>query len=153
MHEIRMQHPAKNALSTELVTWLDAQLDAAGASPLLLTGTGDAFSAGLNLKEVASLEDPEAMCAFVRRMDELCERLYQHPAPVVVAINGHAIAGGCVLAQCADHRVATTSPRARIGLNEVALGVCFPPKILGLLRRRLPGHQHVSIVAASRSCS
>ena len=142
MFEIRMAHPAKNALSSELLAWLNAQLDEAGERPILLTGTGDAFSVGLNLKELASLDEPEAMFDFVWRLDALCERLYLHPAPVVAAVNGHAIAGGCVLVQCADHRVGTTDPRTRMGLNEVALGVSFPPKILGLLRQRLPSGQH-----------
>jgi len=141
MFEIRMAHPAKNALSSELLAWLDTQLDEAGERPILLTGTGDAFSAGLNLKELASLDEPEAMFDFVWRLDALCGRLYLHPAPVVAAVNGHAIAGGCVLAQCADHRVGTTDARARMGLNEIALGVCFPPKIMGLLRQRLPSGQ------------
>lgn len=136
MHEIRMAHPAKNALGSDLLGWLHAALDDADGRPILLTGTDDAFCAGLDLREVAALQG-EAMIGFLRSMDDLAARLYDYPAPVVGALNGHAIAGGCVLAQCCDHRVVTSNPRTRIGLNEVALGVCFPPRILGLLRNRL----------------
>jgi enoyl-CoA hydratase len=50
--------------------------------------------------------------------------LYGAPLPVVAAVNGHAIAGGIVLAVCADHRVA--APAGRHGLSEVAVGVRFP---------------------------
>lgn len=137
MYEIRMAHPAKNALSNDLMGWLEQELAAAGQEPVLLIGTGDAFCAGLNLVEFAGLEPP-AVEAFVRRVDELAMRLYQHPAPVVAAANGHAIAGGCVLLAACDYRVATTNPRTRIGLNEVALGVCFPPKIRRMLELSLP---------------
>lgn len=137
MHEIRMAHPAKNALGNDLMEWLERELAAAGEEPVLLTGTGDAFSAGLNLVEFAGLEG-DAIDAFVRRVDELAMRLYRHPAPVVAAVNGHAIAGGCVLLAACDHGVATTNPRTRIGLNEVALGVCFPPMIRRMLERSLP---------------
>ena len=132
MFEIRMEHPAKNALGSELVGWLGERLDEAEDRPILLTGTGDAFSAGLNLKEVATL-GPGEMPNFLQGMDRLCERLFHHPAPTVACVNGHAIAGGCVLVQCCDHRVATANPRTKIGLNEVAIGVCFPTRILSLI--------------------
>jgi enoyl-CoA hydratase len=56
----------------------------------------------------------------------------------VAAVGGHAIAGGCILAAACDWRVATTEPRARIGVNEVALGLRFPPSILEVLRYRVP---------------
>lgn len=64
--------------------------------------------------------------------------LSHHPAPTVAWINGHAIAGGCVLAQCCDVRVATDDPKVKIGLNEVVLGLVFPPRILRLCRARAP---------------
>jgi len=63
--------------------------------------------------------------------------LFDHPAPTVALVNGHAIAGGCILALCCDVRVATPNPAARIGLNEVALGVEFPPRVMTLVRYRL----------------
>lgn len=136
MHEIRMQHAAKNALGTDLMSWLEGELDKAGDQPLLLTGNADAFSAGLNLREVASL-DGAAMERFLRRMDDLSARLFQHPAPTVAFVNGHAIAGGCVLTMCCDWRVAAMSAKTRIGVNEVAIGACFPPSILKIMIHRL----------------
>ena len=143
-YEITMAGPGKNALGAEMMRFLLDQLGEAGRRPVLLTGSGDAFSAGLNLKEVASLDD-EAMLDFLRLLERTMSALYLHPAPTVAAVNGHAIAGGAVLTLCCDYRVATSSPRARIGLNEVALGVRFPPRILGILRRRLPP-QHLDHV-------
>ncbi|MBL8862513.1 MAG: enoyl-CoA hydratase/isomerase family protein [Planctomycetes bacterium] len=139
MHEIRMQHPGKNALGTDLVGWLDEELRRAGDEPILLTGTDDAFSAGLNLKEVHAA-DRAAMEALLRRLDGLFARLFLHPAPTVACVNGHAIAGGCILMLCCDWRIATDDPRVRIGVNELALGACIPPVALSIVKRRVPPH-------------
>src|SRR6202012_3095050 len=68
MIEIVMNGPAKNALGSEMMTWLIARLREANGAPVLLTGTGDAFSAGLNLKEVAELET-EGMAQFLRLLE------------------------------------------------------------------------------------
>jgi enoyl-CoA hydratase/carnithine racemase len=139
MYEIRMNHPAKNALGNDLMGWLEFELERAGKEPLLISGTADAFSAGLNLKEVASL-DERGMEAFLRRLDTLAARIYLHPAPTVACVSGHAIAGGCVLMMCCDWRVARRDPKIKIGVNEIALGACFPPAIFGIVRARLAPH-------------
>jgi enoyl-CoA hydratase/carnithine racemase len=118
------------------MTWLEDELRRAGAQPILLTGSGDAFCAGLDLVEVAAL-DRAGLERFLRQIDRLAARLFDHPAPVVAAVNGHAIAGGAVLVQCCDWRIAAADPRVRIGVNEVALGACYPPSILKILRHRI----------------
>jgi enoyl-CoA hydratase/carnithine racemase len=141
---ITVDAPGKNAMSSEVMTALTAQIEAAGDAPLLLSGAGDVFSAGLNLREVASL-DTEGMRTFLGRLERLMEVLYLYPGPTAVAVNGHAIAGGCILALCCDHRVAARDPRAKIGLNEVALGLHFPPRIMAIIRSRVP-RQHLEQV-------
>lgn len=145
MFEIRMNHPSKNALGNDLMGWLEARLDEADGQPILLTGSGDAFCAGLNLRELASF-DRGGMEKFLRRIDALAARLYDHPAPTVACINGHAIAGGCILALCCDHRVAKADPKIRIGVNEVALGACYPPAILRIVMRRVAPHWHERVM-------
>ncbi|HLK12389.1 MAG TPA: enoyl-CoA hydratase/isomerase family protein [Candidatus Binatia bacterium] len=137
MHEITLAGPGKNALGTALMTRVLAEIRGAAGKPLLVSGAGDAFSAGLDLKEVAAL-DPPGMERYLGLLDDLVDALYGHPAPTVACVNGHAIAGGCVVALCCDLRVAADDPRLRIGLNEVPLGLEFPPKILALVRRRVP---------------
>jgi enoyl-CoA hydratase/carnithine racemase len=139
----------KNALSTALMERALTDLRAAKDCPILLRGDGDAFSAGLNLREVATL-DAAGMTTFLGTMDELVKALYEHPAPVVAWVNGHAIAGGCVLALCADFRFMTARDGARIGLTEVALGLQFPPLALAVMRARVsaPAIERVVLEAA-----
>jgi enoyl-CoA hydratase len=137
MTEIRLDAPGKNALGTALMERTRDELRAAGGAPVLLTGANDAFSAGLNLKEVTSL-DVAGMTRFLDLLEDLVATLFAYPGPTVAAVGGHAIAGGCVLALCCDHRVIGADPRLRIGLNEVALGVPFPPRTLAAVLHRIP---------------
>ncbi|NUO54522.1 MAG: enoyl-CoA hydratase/isomerase family protein [Polyangiaceae bacterium] len=136
MIEVVLRGPGKNALSTELMSRTLDAVRASNGAPLLLRGDGDAFSAGLDLKEVGGLDAP-GMDKYLTLLDDLVVALFEHRGPTVACINGHAIAGGCVLALTCDHRVATTAEKARIGLNEVAIGLHFPPRILQLARVRL----------------
>jgi enoyl-CoA hydratase len=137
MHEIVVNGPGKNAIGTTMMHFILDQLQAADGAPVLVTGGGDAFSAGLNLKEVVALDETTAE-PFLRLLERCMAALYLYPAPTVAAINGHAIAGGCILALCCDHRVATSSPMAKIGLNEVTIGLRFPPRVLRIARSRVP---------------
>lgn len=134
--QITLSGPGKNALSTSLMQRALDELTRAKDAPVFLTGDGDAFSAGLNLKEVSTL-DVAGMTTFLTALEDLVKALYEHPAPVVGFINGHAIAGGCVLALCCDVRVMTAREGARIGLNEVALGLRFPPLTFAMAKARL----------------
>jgi len=139
MITLTMNAPGKNALGTELMTWLIERLTEARGEPIFLTGAGDSFSAGLNLKEVASLDAP-GMTRFLGTLEGMVEALFHYPGPVVAWINGHAIAGGCVVALACDHRLVTAQATTRIGLNEIPLGLRFPPKTWRLVRHRLPAH-------------
>jgi enoyl-CoA hydratase/carnithine racemase len=149
MKDILLSGPGKNALSTALMQGVIAELDKARGEPIFLRGDGDAFSAGLNLKEVSGL-DVAGMTTFLGALEDLVKALYEYPAPVVAWVNGHAIAGGCVVALAADVRVMTAKDGARIGLNEVALGLRFPPVTLAMIRARLtaPALERVLLEAA-----
>lgn len=136
VYRLTIDGPGKNALGTPVMQDVIRQVREAAGRPILVTGAGDAFSAGLNLKEVASL-DVAGMERYLLLLDALIDALYDHPGPMVACVNGHAIAGGCVVALCADLRVAVDNSTVRIGLNEVALGLEFPPKILKLARHRV----------------
>jgi enoyl-CoA hydratase len=104
---------------------------------LLLYGAGGLFSSGLNLKEVLEL-NAETARTFLGNFDSLCRELFTYPGPTVAAVNGHAIAGGSVLALCCDFNVAGRDEKARVGLNEIALGVRFPPWAFHAVKERMP---------------
>lgn len=140
MVDIVLSGPGKNALGTPVMKKALEDLRAAQGQPVLLKGDGNVFSAGLNLKEIAMLE-PEGLTAFLSLFDELVVALLRHEAPTVACVNGHAIAGGCVLMLACDLRVAANDDAARIGLNEVAIGLVFPPRVTKLAKSRLaPSH-------------
>ena len=140
-----MDGPGKNSLGTTMLTFLLAELHAAAGEPVLLTGAGDAFSAGLNLKEVLALEG-DGMLEFLRLLERAIAALYLYPGPTVALVNGHAIAGGCVLTLACDHRVVAANPKIKIGLNEVALGMRFPPRLLAMTKQRIPPQFHTAVL-------
>ncbi len=137
MRTVAMSTPDKNALSTSLMAWLVAELRQAAGEPIFLTGTGNVFSAGLHLKEVASL-DAAGMERYLATLEALIEALFTYEGPTVAWVNGHAIAGGCILALACDLRLGLANPELRVGLNEVPLGLRFPPRTWRLVRARLP---------------
>jgi len=141
---IRIAGPGMNALGSVLMNDILGQIDAAGDQPLLFVGEGKAFSAGLDLKEVLSL-DAAGMRAFLDLLVKLTLRVYHHPAPTVAAVHGHAIAGGAVLARACDVVVVPAEGRGRVGLNEVALGLHFPPALLRTLMARIPRRHHTAV--------
>ena len=139
VHEIVLDSPHLNALSIASMTALRDEIRGAGGQPLLLRGSGRAFSAGLDLGEVAELKNDE-LRLFVSLLDSLFLELFTYPAPTVAWLNGHAIAGGCLLALACDLRIAAASEAIKIGLNEVALGISFPPGALAIARYRIASH-------------
>lgn len=145
VHELVVDAPHMNALSSALMRKVRDELQRAAGRPLLITGTGAAFSAGLDLGEVARLDGAGAR-EFLELLDEMVYELYTYPGPVVGLVNGHAIAGGCVIALCCDERIAPDGSRAKIGLNEVALGVSFPPRVMALTRDRVPRRHHERVL-------
>ena len=120
-----MRHGPANALDPALVARLGASLDEAERSgrPLVLTGNDRFFSAGLDLAGLP--EDRDEMGAFVDAFDEFVRRLFLFPCPTVAAVNGHAVAGGAILATACDVRIGAAGSY-RIGVSEVQLGVIFP---------------------------
>lgn len=131
---LRLAHGKVNALDVDLVEGLTERLgalDPAVTGALVLTGEGRAFSAGVDLARYVE-SGPEDIQRFLRSLSVLFETLFALPLPTVAAVNGAAIAGGCILACCCEHRVAAEG--ARIGATELAVGVAFPVAALEVLR-------------------
>lgn len=110
-----------NALSRELMEAIDNALDeAAGCRVLVITGAGRAFAAGADIEQLASLGAIEVM-PWVRRMQDLYKRIEALPQPVIAAVNGLALGGGCELVLACDLVLAGES--ARLGVPEIKIGV------------------------------
>lgn len=120
-----------NALDLDLVQALPDALAAVGdAAAVVLTGAGPCFSAGVDLKRVVAGGRPYVE-EFFPALSAAMLSLFEHPRPVVAAINGHALAGGCVLAAACDIRVMSAGT---IGLSELPAGVPFPTVALEIMR-------------------
>jgi enoyl-CoA hydratase len=133
----RMDRPPANALDAELGSALIETAEALGAEKpraAVLTGTGKFFSAGLDLKVVPTLT-PDQQREMVLGVSRLVHSWCALPCPVVFAVNGHAIAGGLVLALAADYRVGC--PVGSFGLTEVRVGVPYPAGAIAVLRAEL----------------
>src|SRR6266508_2977293 len=120
-------------MSMEFCEALTARFAAlSSARAVVLTGSGHIFSAGVDLKRLV-----EGGAAYVRKflpaLSTMLGTVFSHPAPVVAAINGHAIAGGCVLACAADRRLMARDG-GRIGVTELLVGVPFPPVAMEIMR-------------------
>lgn len=137
MLEIILRGRGPNTMSLAMLEELDRQIEAAGDQPLLVTGAGDAFSAGLDLDDLAKA-DAAYVVALLQTMDRAVKRLFLHPAPTVALVNGHAVAGGCLLVQCCDVRVGVDQPDVRIGMTGVAIGLTYPPFVPAIFGRRAP---------------
>lgn len=132
---LRLAHGKANALDLELSGALTSELEAyrqSAAKALVLIGTGSIFSAGVDLVRVVN-EGASYLRAFLPALGRAFETLFSLHKPVVAAVNGHAIAGGCIMACAADHRVMARGG-GRIGVPELLVGVPFPVVPLEIMR-------------------
>jgi len=115
---------ALNALNDDLLAGLEGAFSALGTDravrAVILTGNGKAFAAGADVKAMAHFSPLEAR-AFAQRGQRVFNLIEEFPHPVIAAVNGFALGGGCELAMACDLRIA--SELARAGLPEVRLGV------------------------------
>jgi len=131
---LRLQHGKVNALDTELLRAITAAMrDLDPASAVVITGHGSAFSAGVDLKRIVDGGQPYVR-EFLPALTETFLAVFDHPGPMLAAVNGHAIAGGCVLAAACDVRLMSGG---RIGLAELTVGVPFPTVALEIMRHAI----------------
>lgn len=138
---LRLAHGKVSALDVDLCRAIVQVLDEVAAGParaLIFTGSGTSFSAGVDLFKVLN-GGSEYLASFLPAMESLFNALLTFPKPAVAAVNGHAIAGGCIIACACDHRVMAEGS-ARIGIPELAVGVPFPTLPFEIVRARVsPG--------------
>lgn len=134
---ITLNRPEKrNAISTEMIEELLAALDECEKGPArvaILTGAGKAFCSGMDLEALQAIasQSPEKNLEDSRRMARMFRRLYSFPKPLIAAVNGSAIAGGCGIATLCDFTLAV--PEAKFGYTEVRIG--FIPALVSVFLR------------------
>jgi enoyl-CoA hydratase len=124
---LTLAHGRANAFDVELLAALRRALAEAlrsDARALVITARGGIFSAGVDLLRV--LDGGRVYLAeFLAQLSDALAELFALPRPVVAAINGHAVAGGAILAWACDYRLMARGP-GRIGVPELRVGVPFP---------------------------
>lgn len=117
---------ALNAFTTEMILEFTDLTKEIGADPdvrvVIITGAGKAFVAGADIQEMSE-KDHDGAVAFSRRGNKMCDSIEQMPQPVIGAINGFALGGGCEIAMACDVRLAAEG--VKFGQPEVGLGI--PP--------------------------
>src|SRR5499433_3164204 len=115
----------RNAISAKMIcdilTALD-ELEKTRARVVIMTGAGSAFCAGMDLEMLSALgqQSPQENQEDSRRMAKLFRRIWSFPRPLIAAVNGHALAGGCGIATLCDFTLAV--PEACFGYTEVRIG-------------------------------
>src|SRR2546425_11522062 len=132
----------RNAISAAMISELQSALDAVEKSHArvgILTGNGKAFSAGMDLEMLAAIaqQSPTENQEDSRRMAGFFRRLWSFPKPLIAAVNGAALAGGCGIATLCDFTLA--APEAKFGYTEVRVG--FMPALVSMFLEKQVGEK------------
>jgi enoyl-CoA hydratase len=149
---IRLEGGKANAMSVEVLDTIEREIDElerSTARAAVIVGYERFFSAGLALPRLIDLDRP-AMRLFIDRFARSMTRVLACEKPIVAAVNGHAIAGGCVLALMCDRRLIVDDLGVRIGLNEAQLGIGLPAIVVEPLRAQVPPASLVPIALEGR---
>lgn len=151
---LRLAHGKANAFDTELLEALAIELTAllhAETTAVVLTGTGHIFSAGVDLRRLSG-GGRAYVDRFLPALGDAFFKAFAFPKPLVAAINGHAIAGGCILACACDYRVMADG-EGRIGVPELAVGVPLPSMALEILRLAVPVNRLQALIYEGKICT
>ena len=151
---IRLTHGKVNAFDVEfLQEWIATldRIDTGDPTAVVVTGSGSVFSAGVDLRRLLA-GGPTYVEQFVPLLGEAFLKTFTFSKPLVAAVNGHAIAGGCILACACDYRVMAQGP-GRIGTPELAVGVPFPSIAMEILRLAVPTHRLQVLIYSGLTCT
>lgn len=132
---LQMADGKANAMTVdfcEAMTERFEEVRTSSARAVVVIGSGTIFSAGVDLLSLQEGGRPYIR-KFLPALSTMLETVFSHPKPVVAAINGHAVAGGCVLACAADKRLMARDT-GRIGVTELLVGVPFPAIAMEIMR-------------------
>jgi methylglutaconyl-CoA hydratase len=138
---LTLNRPEKrNAISPQMLSELQSAFDTIEKSQArvgILTGIGKAFSAGMDLEMLSAIarQSPQENMDDSRRMARIFRRIWSFTKPLIAAVNGAALAGGCGIATLCDFTLAV--PEAKFGYTEVKIG--FLPAIVSVFLTRQIG--------------
>jgi methylglutaconyl-CoA hydratase len=138
---ITLNRPDKrNAINTQMIAELQSALDSIEKTHdrvVVLTGAGSTFCAGMDLSllQAIATQSPSENQEDSRRMAKMFRRIWSYTKPLIAAVNGHALAGGCGIATLCDFTIAV--PEAKFGYTEVKIG--FLPAIVSVFLTRQIG--------------
>ena len=150
---VRLEHGKVNAFDVELMRgWIAelARLEQAETQAVVLTGTGAVFSAGVELRRLTE-GGRDYVKAFLPLLGDAFFKTFTFSKPLIAAVNGHAIAGGCVLACACDYRVMAEG-KGRMGTPELSVGVPFPSMAMEILRLVVPPHRLQAVIYRGLTC-
>ncbi len=149
---LTLDFPPVNTVDLERVKALRAFFERRDQNrPLIVTGAGKAFSAGVDTKAFAAYDGTQRKALFTAITD-MTAALVGMTAPVIAAINGHALGGGLILTLCADYRVAIDGDH-RFGLTEAQAGVPFPEGPVEIMKHELPASVRRHLTLSSQPIS
>jgi len=152
---LRIDRPPANAidldLADEFATALEGVETTDDIGALIVTGAGNCFSAGLDLKVVPTYDRAQQQ-AMVMQVNRLFGGLYGLPLPTIAAVNGHAIAGGVILILGCDYRIGAEGDY-KLGLAEMRVGVAFPVAAMAIVRSELSHQVARTMVLTARNSS
>jgi methylglutaconyl-CoA hydratase len=140
---ITLNRPDKrNAISALMIAELQTALDEIEKNHVrvvVITGSGKAFCAGMDLEMLAAIAQQSAQenQEDSKRIAKMFRRIWSFPRPMIAAVNGYALAGGCGIATLCDFTIAV--PEAKFGYTEVKIG--FLPAIVSVFLTRQIGEK------------
>ena len=148
---VTLNRPEKrNALNPELMTSLQQALERAAEDPqvrvVLLTGAGQDFCSGADLSGLDRTAEQGVLdhMAAAQQLAEIFRTMRHHPRPIIAAVRGRALAGGCGLATACDLILAAES--SQFGYPEVKIGF-VPAMVMAILRRSVSEKRAFELIA------
>ena len=149
---LRLAHGKVSAMDIELGEAVTAELKSAADDPVrgvVVTGTGSSFSAGVDLFRLIK-DGPDYGKRFLPVLETMLRDALTFSKPLVAAVNGHAIAGGCILTAACDRRIMAEGS-GRIGVPELVVGVPFPALPLQIVAARMTDAAFRDLVLTGRT--
>lgn len=152
---VKLDRPKVNAINEPMVSELrdvfrDLALDP-GIRAVILTAEGSFFSFGFDIPEFMGYSK-DAFHRFVLSFSDLVQRIFVFPKPVIAALNGHTVAGGCILSIACDRRI-MVSGKPKIALNELSIGASVFTSIAEILKFTVGPRNAQTLLYSSRMCT